>query len=83
MLVQANSSVQSALNSGLQAYQQGSGNMSNASRELASGMGDAKRNANINMAAADLVSGSLQAEAAANVISRADGMLGTIIDTYA
>jgi hypothetical protein len=83
MLDPTSGNIQSALYSGLQGYKQGSENMNNASRELASGFGEGKRSVDVNQASVDLISGSLQAQASANVISRADGMLGTIIDTFA
>lgn len=83
MIETGNTNIQSAIQLGLQAYKQGSESMNNASRELASGLGEGKRNVDLNRAAVDLVSGSLQAQAAAQTISRADEMLGTIIDTFA
>jgi hypothetical protein len=83
MIEQASGSIQSALYSGLQGYQQGSSSMSNASRELAGAFSEGKRNVDVNRAAVDLSAGSLQAQASAEVISRADSMLGTIIDTFA
>ena len=42
-----------------------------------------RRNVDFNSAAVSLVVGSTQVEAAVEVIKRADGMIGTIIDTYA
>lgn len=74
-------SSQSALYSGLEGYQNGSRQMSDASQNLASGQN--RQNLDINKAAIDLVSGSLQAQASADVISKSDSMLGTIIDTFA
>lgn len=81
MVEQAGGNVQSALYSGLQGYKNGSQSMTDASRNLANGSN--RQAIDVNRTAVDLVSGSLQAEASAKVISSADGMLGTIIDTFA
>lgn len=69
-----------ALASGFQGYQQGSSLVRDASANLAQAN---RQQIDINRAAVDLVAGQTQAEAAAVVIKRADGMIGTIIDTFA
>ncbi|MGB3727579.1 MAG: hypothetical protein WA981_17660 [Glaciecola sp.] len=76
-----NATAQSAIYSGLEGYNNGSNSMTNASREFAKGNNGSP--IDVNRAAIDLVSGSLQAEASAKVIHSADSMLGTIIDTFA
>ena len=73
------SSQQSTFNAGLEGYKNGSQTMNDASRNLTNGHNRQK----VNAAALDLVSGSMQAQASASVMSRADSMLGTIIDTFA
>lgn len=73
------SSPQSTFNAGLEGYKNGSQTMSNASRNLTNGHSRQE----VNTAALDLVSGSVQAQASATVMSGADSMLGTIIDTFA
>lgn len=83
MVQQTNGNMQSVLYSGLQGFKQGSDSMASASRELASGLGDGKRSVDTNRAAVDLTSGTLQVQASAEVMSRSDGMLGTLIDTFA
>lgn len=69
---------QAAIYSGLAGYHSGSSTMQDASRNIARG-----KNTDINQSAVNLISGQTQAEASANVIKRADEMLGTIIDTFA
>lgn len=67
------------MQSGLQGYQSASNQINQAASELANG---ARRPIDINGAAVSLQQASLQAQASAEVIKRADGMVGTIIDIF-
>lgn len=70
-----------AFNAGLEGYRNASQQMSDASRNLANG--SQRQAIDVNKAAVNLTAGSVQAEASAKVMATADGMLGTIIDTFA
>ncbi|GEM_PF-5253128 len=72
--------LQSAFYSGLQGLNNGQSMIRQGSGELAQYN---KSNVDINGAAVSLITGALQANASGEVIKRADGMIGTIIDTYA
>jgi len=76
----ANAVGSQALYSGIAGYNNGSQQMSDASRNLANS--NNRQAIDINKSAVDLVSGSVQAQASAEVISSADSMLGTIIDIF-
>ncbi len=80
MLITSGNTMSSALSMGLEAYQRASNSLQDASSNL---LHQQARGANINHSAVTLVSAPIAAEAGANVIKRADDMLGTIIDTYA
>jgi hypothetical protein len=69
----------SAMYSGVQGMQKASMQMQSASSELAQSH---RQNADINSASMNLISSSVQAQASAEVINRADGMIGTIIDIF-
>ncbi|MFC3122593.1 hypothetical protein [Agaribacter flavus] len=74
------SSLPDAFSSGLKAYQQGAALVQDGSANLSQSN---HKTIDINRAAVNLIAGGIQADAAANVIKRADGMIGTIIDTFA
>jgi len=65
--------------SGLEGYQQASKQMQRASADIAQGQ---RQNADFTTSAVNLQSASLQAQASAEVIRKADGMIGTIIDIF-
>jgi hypothetical protein len=74
----------SAFYAGVQGYNQGVEQVRQATVDLFSANNPTRENPmNINQSAVQLISGNLQAEASAKVIKTADGMLGSIIDTYA
>ncbi len=70
----------SAFQSGIDGYQRGGTLVRDGSANLAQSN---KHAVDINRAVIDITAGSIQAEASASVIKRADGMIGTIIDTFA
>ncbi len=75
----------SAMQAGMQGYQAASESMNRAAQQLTNGGNRGEPNV-LNKAAVDMMSGSLQAAASAEVIDRAakrDGIIGSIIDTYA
>jgi len=69
----------SAMYSGVQGLQNASMQMHSASSQLAQSH---RQDVDINRAAVTLSSSSIQAQASAEVISRANGMVGTIIDIF-
>jgi hypothetical protein len=71
---------QGAFSNGLQGYQEASNQLQNAASTLARGN---RQNTDITDAAVSMQRSSLQAQASAEVIRRADGMVGTIIDIFA
>jgi hypothetical protein len=74
----------SAFYAGVQGYNQGVEQVRQATIDLFSANNPTRENPmNINQSAVQLISGNLQAEASAKVIKTADGMLGSIIDTFA
>jgi hypothetical protein len=74
----------SAFYAGVQGYNQGVEQVRQATVDLSSANNPNRENPiNVNQSAVELISGNLQAEASAKVIKTADGMLGTIIDTFA
>jgi hypothetical protein len=83
-----NSNLASAFYAGVQGYNQGTERVIGASVDLSSA-NNSNREKSVNSnqsfanSAVELISGSLQAEAAAKVIEIADETLGTIIDTFA
>ena len=86
------SDLASAMQSGVQGYKNGSRIINDAAIDIANGSTNNALTSNrqfsgdsqtINQAAVSLIQGDLQAQASAKVISRVDGMIGTIIDTYA
>ena len=70
---------QSALQLGLQGYQQGEAKVAQAASDIAT----RPQQTSLNDSVLDLSVGSLQAQASANVIKRSDEMLGSLIDTLA
>ncbi|MEM0909594.1 MAG: hypothetical protein AAGJ37_01385 [Pseudomonadota bacterium] len=74
------SSLQSAFYSGYEGLTNGQQTIRQASAELAQSNA---HNIDLNRAAVNLISGELQTKVSAEVIKRADGLIGTIIDTYA
>lgn len=79
-MIVANNAGQSALYSGLQGYKQGEQMVNKAANEIAT---QQPSQAKLNQNAVDMTAGSLQAQASAAVIKRADEMVGSIIDTVA
>ena len=80
-----NATSNSALQAGMQGYQAASESMTRAALQLSSD-GNNGQSKMLNVAASQMISGSLQAAASAEVIDRAakrDGIIGSIIDTYA
>lgn len=74
----------SAFYAGVQGYNQGAEQVRQATVDLSSANNPERdKPININRSAVELISGNLQAEASAKVMKTADGMLGTIIDTFA
>jgi hypothetical protein len=74
----------SAFYAGVQGYNQGVEQVRQATVDLFSANNPTRENPmDINQSAVQLISGNLQAEASAKVIKTADGMLGSIIDTFA
>jgi hypothetical protein len=74
----------SAFYAGVQGYNQGVEQVRQATVDLFLANNPTRENPmNINQSAVQLISGNLQAEASAKVIKTADGMLGSIIDTFA
>ena len=74
----------SAFYVGVQCHNQGVEQVRQATVDLFSANNPTRENPmNINQSAVQLISGNLQAEASAKVIKTADGMLGSIIDTFA
>ncbi len=74
-----------AMQSGMEAYRNGSKQVTQESIDIANGnrQGSLANQSDINQSSVALITGELQAEVGANVISRVDDMIGTIIDTYA
>ncbi|GBL04363.1 hypothetical protein [Glaciecola sp. KUL10] len=70
---------QSALYSGFEGYKRGEAKVTEAAANIAT----RPAQSNLNESVVDLTTGSLQAQASASVIKRADEMLGTLIDTLA
>lgn len=71
--------VNSIMQSGLQGYQDASKQMQQVANNMAHGQ---HKNIDFNRSAVDLQQSTLQAQASAQVIKRADGMIGTIIDIF-
>ncbi|MGQ8366487.1 hypothetical protein [Glaciecola sp. 1036] len=72
--------LQSALYSGVQGYNRGQQMVNDASANLAQSN---RQNIDLNSSVIQMTVGQLQAEASVEVIQRTQGMIGTIIDTYA
>lgn len=68
-----------AMQSGLQGYQHASSQLQQASAQLAQGQ---RQNMNFTASVIDLQSAGLEAQASAEVMQRADSMVGTIIDIF-
>jgi hypothetical protein len=84
MTINNNANLRDSFSLGAEAYRQGSETLSRSSQELADSarQGNGQLNS-INKAAVNMVSGELQAQAGAKVMSRANDMIGSIIDTFA
>lgn len=73
----------SVLHTGLQGYQNGAAQVTEAAQEIATAHHGAENGTSITSSAVDLMSGSLQAQASAKVIAKSDDMIGTLLDTFA
>lgn len=71
---------QSALYTGLRGFNSGQQMQRQAGADIAQ---FSRNSGDMNRAAINLVTAQLQVNASAEVIQRAEGMIGTIIDTYA
>jgi flagellar hook protein FlgE len=74
-----NDGLSTAMYKGVQGMQSASMQMHAASSQLAQSN---KQNVDMNGAVVSLMSSSVQTQASAEVINRADGMIGTIIDIF-